>query len=480
MRFEEMSAKLAEAEQSHVLAHWESLDEQQRNALERQIEDIDAVVGIQNLRPLFQEALETSEQQRKGEIEGPPADCIGYADGRNPEDELRWEGIGMDLIAQGKCAACVLAGGMGTRLGTPFPKGMLGSQEVQEKFLPSQKSLFQIYAERIIAMQRRAQKHAGLEEEPTIHFLVLTVEANYQTTFQFFQRNNYFGLRGDQVLFFRQASMPCFGQNGEMLLESEARIAVSPDGNAGVYSALRREGVLERLRESGVKWVQVFSVDNLLVRAADPVWYGYCEETGADVCVKTIPKRNWSEAVGVVTLRGGAPGVIEYSEIGDERAQETLEDGTLKYNAANICLQAYSLDFLSKPALEYKTIWHVARKDIPTIDGKKPGIKLEGFIFDVFEVAKNFRLLQVDRSAEFSAIKNASDSGKPDTPQTAVESLSRLHRGWLRKAGAKLPEDDENGNGPACEVSPLVSYRGESLEDVAGGVDSSGETIYIE
>merc|ERR1712151_888046 len=107
-------------------------------------------------------------------------------------------------------------------------------------------------------------------------------------------------------------------------METKGRIATSPDGNAGIYPALRRSGVLDKLQAEGVKWVQSFSVDNVLVRVADPVWYGYCQDTGADVVAKTIPKRNWQEAVGVVSVRDGLPGVIEYSEIGE----------------------AYSLDFL--------------------------------------------------------------------------------------------------------------------------------------
>merc|ERR1719210_199696 len=268
----------------------------------------------------------------------------------------------------------------------------------------------------------------------------MTVEATHNVITEFFERHNYFGLRSDQVLFFKQGIMPCFSEDGAMLMETKGKIAVSPDGNAGIYPALRRAGILDKLKEAGIQWVQTFSVDNVLNRVADPVWYGYCQETSADVVVKMVPKRNWSEAVGVLMLRDGKPGVIEYSEIGEARAKETAADGQLRYNAANICLQAYSLDFLVGPAQEFKTLWHIARKDIPTVDGKTPGVKLEGFIFDHFEAAKTFRLLQVDRAAEFSAIKNASDSGKLDTPQTAVVSVSKLHLQWLRKAGATVPD----------------------------------------
>jgi len=282
------------------------------------------------------------------------------------------------------------------------------------------------------------------------------------------------------VLFFQQGIMPCLTEDGKLMMETKGRIATSPDGNAGIYPALRRGGVLAKMRAAGVEWVQSFSVDNVLCRVADPIWFGFSVDMGADVTAKSVPKRNWQEAVGVLTTRGGRPGVIEYSEIGEARAQETNEAGELKYNAANICLQAYSLDFLEGPAQDFSPIWHVARKQIDTIHGKRPGIKLEGFIFDAFEAAKSFRMLQVERASEFSAIKNASDSGKPDTPQTALKSLSALHRQWLRNAGAKLADDDPDGGGVTCEVSALISFRGENLEERAAAMDVTADPILIQ
>ncbi|CAK0887509.1 unnamed protein product [Prorocentrum cordatum] len=471
---------LAKAGQEHVLAYWADLSGEEQAALEAQLWALEESVGLASLKPALAETLKAHAEAKVCEIAPPPAEWVNYADGSDLVSEKRWEDAGLDLVAQGKCAACVLAGGMGTRLGSSYPKGMLGAEEIGEDFLPSRKSIFQLQAERILSVQRRAQSRAGLAEAPTVFFLVMTGAATDAPTRDFFKRHKYFGLKDEQVVFFEQGVMPCMAEDGKMLMETKGKIAVSPDGNAGIYPALRRHGVLDTLQAKGVEYVQCFSVDNILVRVADPVWYGFQKEAGADVVAKTIPKRNWQEAVGVVTLKDGAPGVIEYSEIGEVRAQETDASGSLRYNAANICLQAYTLDFLRGPAQQFKTVWHVARKDIPTVNGKTPGIKLEGFIFDVFAVAKVFRTLQVERAAEFSAIKNASASGKPDTPATALESISRLHRRWLRAAGSPIVEDDASGAGPICEVSPLVSYAGEGLADRAAAVDVSKARILVD
>lgn len=90
------------------------------------------------------------------------------------------------------------------------------------------------------------------------------------------------------------------------------------------------------------------------------------------------------------------------------------------------------------------------------------GIKLESFIFDVFPAAKSMTVLEIDRAAEFSPVKNAPGSPDGDSPDTARAMLGALHRKWLQAAGAKL-----EGEG-VVEVSATVSYAGEGLEAVAG------------
>lgn len=57
------------------------------------------------------------------------------------------------------------------------------------------------------------------------------------------------------------------------------QIAVAPDGNGGVYAALKASGCMNRLKTTGVECVDCFSVDNLLAKPADPVFIGYCFES---------------------------------------------------------------------------------------------------------------------------------------------------------------------------------------------------------
>lgn len=93
--------------------------------------------------------------------------------------------------------------------------------------------------------------------------------------------------------------------------------------------------------------------------------------------------------------------------------------------------------------------------------GKPNGIKLESFIFDVFPAASTMAVVEIDRAAEFSPVKNAPGSAD-DSPDTAWAQLSALHTAWVVAAGGKV-----EGEG-LVEVSPDVSYAGEGLEGLKG------------
>lgn len=74
------------------------------------------------------------------------------------------------------------------------------------------------------------------------------------------------------------------------MLENAGRVAEAPDGNGGIYRALHTQGIIADMQARGVVGVHVFAVDNAIVRAADPVFVGFCLSSGADVGSKACPK----------------------------------------------------------------------------------------------------------------------------------------------------------------------------------------------
>lgn len=123
---------------------------------------------------------------------------------------------------------------------------------------------------------------------------------------------------------------------------------------------------------------------------------------------------------------------------------------------------------------------HVARKKIPFMDLRTGetvvpdgpnGIKMEQFVFDVFDLVglDRFGVFEVDRREEFSPLKNGRGS-KEDNPETSRRDVLLQGRRWIEKAGGSVLDDGDKDAG--VEISPLVpssSKIGKSF--CHGGID---------
>jgi len=347
-------------------------------------------------------------------------------------------------------------------------------------------------------------KHPG--SNPKIPFYIMTSPQTHSQIVTYFEEKKFFGLDAENVFFFSQGTLPCFTNEGKIMMEGDnaEKVAQAPDGNGGIYKALHtaRSGsknltAIEDMKNRGVEGVMVFAVDNAICKVGDPAFVGYCLQEKAELGVKVVPKANAGEKVGHLVKVDGKAAVIEYTEIG-KLAEETNEDGSLKFNAGSICIHYYSVDFLVKKCGvdALPTSYHVAKKKIPTavvtatkegvaasVEQIKPtennGVKLEIFIFDVFPAADitKVTVLEATRSEEFTPVKNANAadvSKSVDSPYTARTIITTLHKKWLEDAGVTVTGGD-------VEISPLVSYGGEGLECLKGKtVNAPAEGLYID
>ncbi|PVU84734.1 hypothetical protein BB560_007275 [Smittium megazygosporum] len=453
--------------QEHIFGGIESLSEEKLSDFIKTLEDLE----IETITENFKKAIE-SESLIDTSQALEPLDDSEYASQSkgDPKKTLEWYNEGLSRIAASEVAAIVMAGGQGTRLGSSLPKGCY------KVGTPSDKSLFAIQADRILGLESLAAKHANIDRSKVrIFWLVMVSEATRSNTVDYFEQMNYFGLQKDQVMFFDQGSVPSFTFDGKLIMRGVGEITVSPDGNGGIYKGLITSDAYKVLKQNNVKYFHVYSVDNILVRVADPWFIGYSVFKRAEYGALVLSKQSWDEKVGVICKANGKYKVVEYSELSEKLAQLTRADGSLYYNAANICIQFFTMDFLDKTnEFNSKLPFHIAKKKINYFDydsgqivvpTKPNGIKLERFIFDVFPFCSKVSILDVDRSEAFSPLKNAPGAGS-DCPETCRNDLMSLHIKFAENAGATVQGDARLN----FEISHKISYFGEGLEALKGRI----------
>lgn len=405
MNYNEAMEKLKKYGQEHVLKYYAELPEEQRNILIEQIDRTDfTVIG------------QAAETGKRGTIAPIKAMTIPEIDmGRE-----RFERIGMEAVKAGKLGAVLLAGGMGTRLGSDAPKGMYDIGISKPVYI------FQRLIENLMKVVEKAGNY--------IQLFVMTSEKNHDATVGFFKEHDYFGYDKDYIAFFKQDMAPAADFDGKVYMEAKDSIATSPNGNGGWFLSMKKSGLLELVEKRGIEWLNVFAVDNVLQSIADPVFAGAVLEGGYSVGSKVIRKVNPQEKVGVMCTEDGRPSIVEYIELTEDMLTQRDENGEYAYNFGVILNYLFKVDKLVN-LLERKLPYHKSAKKIPYINEAgelvKPeepnGYKYEQFILDMIQMLDSCLPFEVVREKEFAPIKN----------KTGVDSVESA-RELLRKNGIEL------------------------------------------
>lgn len=459
--------------QEHLLKFWDCLTLEEKSSL---VDDLEAI-NFADVNLWFARAT-GAPTNKLDELMTPvepqfEADAMAFP---YTTEMQEWENIGLKLVSDGKVCLLLLAGGQGTRLGSTDPKGMfpLG--------LESGETLYSLQAHRILTLQKHAQKLYGGEGK--IAWLIMTSEATGPATTAFFKSNNYFGLDADQITVFDQALIPSYDMEGKLFLDTKCSVARSPNGNGGLYEALKAQGLIGQLKAKGVEFVHIYCVDNILVKVADPVFLGYLAAKKVPAAAKAVKKSQPHEKVGVICKVEGKFQVVEYSEITPATATRTDGKGALMFQSGNICNHAYTMEFLEIACDQFgKLNHHIAKKKIPFVNSAmeriepatENGIKLELYVFDVFQFASQLAVLNVCRENEFSPLKNK--SGAADgTVEHCRQDLYALHRKFYTAAGGTIAPAAQ---AVPCEISSLITYAGEGLSAIVQETPELAGPVYF-
>jgi UDP-N-acetylglucosamine/UDP-N-acetylgalactosamine diphosphorylase len=401
------------AGQGHVFRFLDGLDARGRARLLRSARAID---------------LRVVRRLAKGEgLAKPPAsfEPLGGADfcrredlERDPALRARAEETGRNLLRSGAVACVTVAGGQGTRLGFPGPKGCF-------PIGPGGRTLFDLHAEAVAAAAREAGR--------LIPWVIVVSPATEEGTRRHLRDPGLPGVDPAAIRVACQGTMPALDDGGRLLLDAPDRIATAPDGHGGSLRALRDSGTLGWLANLGVEELSFFQVDNPLAPPADPLFLGLHRLSRGRMSTKVFPKADPAERVGVVVRVQGRPAVVEYTEISPEAAALRDAAGRLVHGAANMAAHAVSLPFAAAVAWRGLPI-HRVRKKVPFVDAAGVRVepdapnawKFETFVFDALPMADSGIVLEVERDREFAAVKNATGPDSPDTARALLRAAGRL------------------------------------------------------
>ena len=444
-------AKAQESGQGHLFERWDELSQEDQRGLLRDLRSVN-----------FQLVKRLLHQRRQGQDSGleldmlAPAQVDGPADANGTQLEKACPNAEAAL-SEGKIALFLLAGGIG--LGSPTePTGMLPVGPI------SGKSLFQLHAEKIRALNRRYKTSLPLH--------ILIHPDHLDATSDFFKAENHFGLNPSDVHFVPQPLLPLIDRRGRFLRTEPGKLALSPNGHGGVLDGyLNPEGV-EELRKNGIEQLFFFQADNPMVRVGDPAFLEHHLNGDYEVSSKYIERLDNEEDLGVFCRIGETTGVIRYTALPEQERNSRGTDGRPGFAVGDMAAHIFKLDFISRIHEESLQLpFHTSEKTVSFINRQgdleratEPNcFEFSCYLYDALWSAEKNSIVYADRNAEFSPIKNM---GGESSSLSAQQDLSQLYAGWLQRCGVEFT-GKAGAVTPTVEISPLYALSETELKSRA-------------
>lgn len=409
-------ARFWESAQAHPLSEWERLLQALSSSSERQLDPSSwEEPPCGSMERLAHQGLSLSSLQR----------------------------IGEDAFQNGEVAFVTVAGGLGTRLGFPGPKGLVLVTPLQ------QKTLFQVFAEKLQALQKRYHR--------PFHWLIMTSLQTDAATRKAFQENHWYDPH--YLHFFQQGTLPAFSTKNALLIDANGQIAEFPDGHGGIFQALQKAQLLSFLQQEGIRTLSYFQVDNPLVHLDDALFLGAHLQQSSDFSTKVVEKVRAEERVGLFVQINQQVQLVEYSEFPPAYVSARNPEGALRYRWGNTAIHLLSMDFVQTCANQ-SLPYHVCRKKVsawnPTSQNMEvtEGHKIEQFIFDALPQARHPLLWEIKREEEFSPVKNAAGN---DTLLTCQNDQIQRWLRWLQETDPSWLASQTKTSLPTFEISPLFA-----------------------
>ncbi len=395
MNLETAKAYLQKHNQSQLLQYYDELSAEEQLRLLKQIEYTNFNI-VKN--------IEISQSGSGNGKITPPANAVTVEEAARRR--IQFETVGLNMLAEGKVGAVLLAGGQGSRLGYDGPKGTFNIGVTREL------SIFEQLMRNVSDVTSQTGRAFPL--------FIMTSTVNDVATRSFFEEHSYFGYPRDEIHFFIQDVAPACDYDGKVFLDDKGRISLMPNGNGGWYSSLVNNGLGRILERDNIEWLNVFGVDNVLQRICDPAFIGATILKRCRCGAKVVKKTSPDEKVGVLCTQDGKPSIVEYFEMPEDLKNKTKK-GELVYRYGVILNYLFNVHDLNL-TLSGKLPYHLADKAIAHMENgvrvtpSKPcGYKFETLVVDMVRLMGSCLAYEVEREREFAPVKNATGTDSVDT-----------------------------------------------------------------
>ena len=430
--------------QEHILHFWDELSEQEQ----KHLLEIAGAINFRKIQKYYKIAKTENKPINFSLLE--PSDYVK----QNDERREKFYQLGSEALKSGKVAFLTVAGGQASRLGFDLPKGCFRISPI------TQKSLFQIFAEKILF-------YSNLYNQPLKWFIMTSID-NFKTTVDFFSQNNYFNLDKKNVFFFKQGINPTVtSESGDLILKNKSELFMNPNGHGGILGALTSQGYISQMEHLGIEYLSYFQVDNPLINMADPYFIGCHINENSNISTKVIRKEFAEEKLGIAMqeCKSTKRKIVEYSDIPEKIMKQQDENGNLLFNMGSTGIHIFSVSFIKKASSKLPI--HIANKEmtLPNISNsdnpekKISVLKFETFVFDTIPLAKKAIFFETSRNEEFFPLKNKTGT---DSIETCIDGQINLYRSWLKDLGCKDIDKIER-----CEISPLFAPDRASFLEIA-------------
>ena len=302
----------------------------------------------------------------------------------------------------------------GTRLGYKGPKGTFELETIPKK------SLFEIVCDYL--------KNTNKKCNCNIYWYIMTSRYNDEATKKFFKARNYFGYDKDHIIFFKQSELPLIDIEGNLLLEELYEIKEASNGNGDVFNSMKKNNIIEHMKEHDIKWVSFAGVDNVLLDPTDSIFLGATIRSKNHIASKTLFKKDIFGPEWVFARRDGKPAIINSTHLTDNMKVQKDKNGHSLYREMNMLSHLFdisAIEFLANQELPYhrafKKNTYVNEEGMKQIPEEPNTFKFETFIFDAFSFFDDIFLFRVLEEEEFAPIKNFNGIHNPEVAKDMYE-----------------------------------------------------------